>query len=71
MIKQLSNDHFEPIHAQTERKEECKVTLKDIPDLTNVLTYQSTITMSKHFHDFETYLSQHYAVEGFPLDYAV
>ena len=36
-----------------EHKEEGKVTLKDIPDLTNVPTYRSTITMSKHFCDFE------------------
>jgi hypothetical protein len=27
--------------------------------------------MSKHFWDFETYLSQHYGVEGFPLDWVV
>ena len=27
--------------------------------------------MSKHFRDFETYLSQHYGVEGFPLDWVV
>lgn len=54
-----------------ERKEEGKVTLKDIPDLTDVPTYRSTITISKHFNDFETYLSQRYGVEGFPLDYVV
>jgi hypothetical protein len=27
--------------------------------------------MSKHFRDFETYLSQHYGVKGFPLDWVV
>ena len=66
MIDQLSNSHFEPIHAQMECEEEHKVTLKDIPDLTNVPTYQSTITMSKHLRDFKTHISQHYGVEGFP-----
>ena len=66
MIKQLSNDHFKPIHAQMEHKEEGKVTLQDIPDLTDVPTYRSTITMSKHFRDFKTYLLQCYGVEGFP-----
>ena len=32
-----------------ECKEEGKVTLNDIPNLTNVPTYLLTITMSKHF----------------------
>jgi hypothetical protein len=27
--------------------------------------------MSKHFRDFETFLSQHYGVDGFPLDWVV
>ncbi len=27
--------------------------------------------MSKHIHDFESYLSAHYGVEDFPLDYVV
>lgn len=65
MIEQLSNNLFEPISAQRERKKEGKVSLKDIPDLTDVPTYRSMITMLKHFRDFETYLSQHYGV-GIP-----
>ena len=71
MIQQLLALHFELICVQMELKEEGKITLKDILDLTTVLTYQSTIAMSKHFHDFETYLSQYYGVEGFPLNYIV
>ena len=71
MIELLTSEHFEPIRAQMEREEEGKVTLKAIPDLSDVPTYRSTVTMSKHFRDFETYLSQHYGVEGFPLDYVV
>ena len=27
--------------------------------------------MSKHFRDFETYLSQHYGGESFPLDWVM
>ena len=71
MVQQLSAECFEPIHAQMEHKEGDKVTLKDIPDLTDVPNYRSTITIFKHFRDFETYLSQCYGVEGFPLDYDV
>ena len=69
MIEQLSNDCFKPICAQIEQKKEGKVSLKDILDLTDVPIYRSTITMLKHFRDFETYLSQRYGVEIFPLDY--
>ena len=53
------------------QEEEGMVTLKDILDLTDVPTYRLTITMSKLFHDFEMYLSQHYGVERFPLDCVV
>ena len=71
MVSLLTKDHFEAIRAQMEREEEGKVTLKSIPDLTDVPVYRSSVTMSKHFRDFETYLSQRYGVEGFPLDYVV
>jgi hypothetical protein len=54
MVQELSAECFEPIHAQMDHKEEGKVTLKDIPDLTDVPNYRSTITMFKHFRDFET-----------------
>ena len=67
----LTKEHFQAIRAQMEREEEGKVTLKLIPDLTEVPVYWSSITMLKHFCDFKAYLSQRYGVEGFPLDYVV
>ena len=56
-----------------EREEEGKVTIKMIPDLTDIPKWKDrgSTSMSKHFRDFETYLSQHYGVEGFPLDWVV
>ena len=56
-----------------EHEEEGKVTIKLIPDLTDVPKWKDrgSTSMSKHFQDFETYLSQHYGVEGFPLDWVV
>jgi hypothetical protein len=56
-----------------EREEEGKVTIKMIPDLTDIPKWKdhSSMSMSKHFRDFGTYLSQHYGVEGFPLDWVV
>ena len=56
-----------------ERKEEGKVTIKMIPDLTDISKWKDRghTSMSKHFRDFETYLSQHYGVEGFPLNWVV
>ena len=66
MVSLLTKEHFEAIRVQMEREEEGKVTLKSIPDLTDVPVYQLSVTMSKHFHNFETYLSQRYGVEGFP-----
>lgn len=71
MVDLLTKDHFEAIRAQMERKEEGKVTLKTIPHLTDVPLYRSSMTTSKHFRNFKTYLSQRYGVEGFPLDYMV
>ena len=65
--------HFEAIRAQMEHEEEDKVIIKMIPDLTDILKWKDcgSTSMSKHFRDFETYLSQHYGVEGFPLDWVV
>jgi len=72
-IKCLHPRHFEAIRAQMEREEEGKVTVKIIPDLTDVPKWKDrgSMSMSKHFRDFETYLSQHYGVEGFPLYWVV
>jgi len=72
-INWLRPQHFEAIRAQMEREEEGKVTIKMIPDLTDVPKWKDhcSTSMSKHFRDFETYLSQHYGVEGFPLDWVV
>lgn len=56
-----------------ECEEEGKVTIKMIPDLTDIPTCKDRglASMLKHLRDFETYLSQHYGVEGFPLDWVV
>jgi len=54
-----------------ECEEEGKISMKDIPDLTDMPKYKAQTSMSKHFHYFEIYLSQHYRIEGFPLDYVV
>jgi hypothetical protein len=56
-----------------EHEEEGKVTIKMIPDLTNIPKWKDCgqNTMSKRFRDFEMYLSQHYGVKGFPLDWVV
>jgi hypothetical protein len=56
-----------------EREEEGRVTVKMIPDLTDIPKWKDRghTSMSKHFQDFETYLSQHYGVEGLPLDCVV
>ena len=72
-INSLRPQHFESIRAQMEREEEGKVTIKMIPDLTDIPKWKDrgSTSMSKHFRDFETYLSQHYGVEGFPLDWVV
>ena len=72
-VKELKSRHFEPIRAQMEREEEGKITVKMIPDLTDIPKWKDRghTSMSKHFRDFETYLSQHYGVEGFPLDWVV
>ena len=61
-INWLRPRHFESIRAQMEHEEEGKVTIKMIPDLTDVPKWKDrgSTSMSKHFQDFETYLSQHY-----------
>jgi hypothetical protein len=48
-------------------------TIKMIPNLANIPQWKDRgqNMMSKHFRDFEMYLSQHYGVEGFPLDWVV
>ncbi len=53
-----------------EHEEEVKVTIKMIPDLMDFPKWKDhgSTSMSKHFRDFKTFLSQHYRVEGFPLD---
>ena len=66
IVEFRSMEHFESIHAQMEHEEEGRITLKFIPNLTNMTFYHSMVTMSKQFHDLETYLSQHYGLEGIP-----
>ena len=68
MIYFLKKEHFEPMHAQMEHKEHSKISLKSISQLTDIPTYKSTTSMSKHICDFESYLSTHYGIEGSPLD---
>ena len=72
-VKELRPRHFEPIRAQMECEEEGRVTVTMIPDLTDIPKWKDRghTSMSKHFRDFETYLSQHYGVENFPLDWVV
>ena len=73
-IEWLRPEHFESIRTQMEREEEGKVTIKMIPDLTDVPKWKdrgTAASMSKHFRVFETYLSHHFGVEGFPLDWVV
>jgi hypothetical protein len=51
-----------------EREEEGRITIKMIPDLTDIPQWKDwgQTSMSKHFRVFETYLSQHFGVKGFP-----
>ncbi len=73
-IEWLQPEHFESIRTQMEREEEGRVTIKMIPDLTDVPKWKdrgTAASMSKHFRVFETYLSHHFGVEGFPLDWVV
>jgi hypothetical protein len=56
-----------------EHEEEGEITIRMIPELTDIPKWKDRghTSMSKHFRDFETYLSQHYGVEGFRLDWVV
>ena len=56
-----------------EHEEEGKVTIKMIPDLTNIPKWKDhgQNTMSKHINNFEMFLCQYYGVEGFLLDWVV
>jgi hypothetical protein len=54
-----------------EHEDKGKSSINDVPDLMGMPKYKVQTSMSKHFCDFETYSSQHYGVEGFPLDYVV
>ena len=71
MIYFLKKEHFELMHAQMEHEEQGKISLKSMSELTDVPTYKSTTSMSTHICDFKSYLSTHYGVEGFPLDYVM
>ena len=64
-VKDLRPRHFESIHAQMEREKEGKITIKIIPDLTNIPKWKDLghNTMSKQFRDFEPFLSLHYGVD--------
>ena len=57
--------------AQMECNEYGKISLKRISKLTDIPMYKSTMSMLKHICDFESYLSSHYGVENFSLDYIV
>jgi hypothetical protein len=73
-IEWLRPEHFESIRTQMDREEDGKVTIKMIPELTDVPKWKdrgTAASMSKHFRVFETYLSHHFGVEGFPLDWVV
>ena len=48
-----------------------KANLEMVLKLTDVPKYKSTMGMSTYLCNFESYLSTHYGVEGFPLDYVV
>ena len=53
------------------REEHGIVALKDISELTDIPKFKTTTSMSKHIHEFETFLSNKYGVDGFPLDYVL
>ena len=55
--------------AQMECKEHLKISLKSVSELTDIPMHKSTMSMSKHICNFESYLSTHYGVECFALDY--
>ena len=63
MITLLKKEHFEPIKAQMLREEHGKVALKDIGELTDIPKFKSSMSMSKHIHEFETFLSNKYGAD--------
>ena len=71
MIYFLKKEHFELMHMQMEREEHSKISLKSISELTDIPMNKSTASMFKHICNFESYLSTHNGIEGFPLDYVV
>ncbi len=71
MITLLKKDHFEPIKAQMLQEEHGKMALKDIGKLTDIPKFKTTMSMLKHIREFETFLSNKYGVDGFPLDYVL
>lgn len=44
---------------------------KSIFELTDIPMYKSTMSMSKHIHDFESDMVTHYRIEGVPVYYVV
>ena len=59
------------MHAQMKHEEHGKISLKSVSELTDIPTYKSTMIMSTNIRNFESYLSTHYGVEGFPLDFVM
>ena len=47
------------------------VALKNISELTDIPKFKTTTSMSKHIREFETFLSNKYRDNGFPLDYVL
>ncbi len=64
MVYFLKKGCFEPMHMQMKHEEHGTISFKNISELTDMPMYKSTTNMSKHIHDFESYLSSHYGVEG-------
>ena len=71
MISFLKKEHFEPMHVQMVHEEHDKISFTSVSELKDVPMYKSIMSMLKHICNFESYLSTHYGVEGFPLDYIV
>ena len=53
------------------REEHGKVALNDIGELTDIPKFKTTTSMSKHIREFETFFSNKYGVDEFPLDYVL
>jgi hypothetical protein len=64
----LEKEQFELIWAQMDYEEEGKITIEDVSNVMDMPKFKGHTSMSKHFMDFETYLSQHYGIEGFKLN---